>query len=200
MSKYINSDLPSSIVAYFVALLLCLGIAFTSGAPLFFGLIAGFIGAIVVGRLSGSTLDLIAIAAVFRQTEIWIIAFILTLVDSFETLLSVEAKDKLDPQKRVAPAHRELVAQDAGNIASRLIGGLPITQMIVLCSANVHSKAKSKLSVIFHGFLIIISLILIFKSLNMIPLYGLATVLLLEGKSYQKSHFLHKLDFNRNSA
>lgn len=378
MFKYIKSDLPSSIVVYFVALPLCLGVALASGAPLFSGLIAGFIGGILVGALSGSTLGvsgpaaglaaivvsaiitlgsfesfLVAVVlagaiqillgilkagvigyyfpssvikgmltgigiiiilkqiphffgydvnvdgetvlfhingkntfvdivnsinyislgstvigviglcllvlwdkvlskkgkifeliqgplvvvvlgilfqlftqgnellevskshlvnvpvpesassffgqfsfpdfAVIGQTEVWVIAFTLALVASLETLLSVEATDKLDPEKRVTPTNRELIAQGTGNIVSGLIGGLPITQVIVRSSANVQSGAKSKLSAIFHGFLIIISVILIPKLLNMIPLSVLAAVLLMVGYKLAKPSIFKKM-------
>ncbi len=371
MFKYLKSDLPSSIVVYFVALPLCLGVALASGAPLFSGLIAGFIGGILVGALSGSTLGVSGPAAglaaivvsaiitlgsfesflvavvlagiiqillgvlkagvigyyfpssvikgmltgigiiiilkqiphffgydtdingasvlfhidggntftdiinsvnyvsvgatvigiiglvllvlwdkvlskkgkffqliqgplvvvvigilfqvltqgndlfeisnshlvnvpvpetassffgqftfpnfgVLGQMDVWIVAFTLALVASLETLLSVEATDKLDPQKNVTPTNRELMAQGAGNIVSGLIGGLPITQVIVRSSANIQSGAKSKLSAIFHGFLIIISVILIPRLLNLIPLSVLAAVLLMVGYKLAK--------------
>lgn len=192
MFKYIKNDLPSSIVLYFVAL--------ASGSPLFSRFIAGFIGGILVGSLSDSTVGASGPAVVIGQIEVWIIAFTLALVASLVTVLSLEATDKLDLYKRLTSTNREWTTQGTGNIVSDLNGSLPITQMTVRSSANVHSGVKSKLSAIFYGFLIIISVILIFKSLNMIPLYGLATVLLLEGKSYQNSHFLHQLDINRNSA
>jgi MFS superfamily sulfate permease-like transporter len=113
--------------------------------------------------------------------EIWITAFTIALVASLETLLSVEATDKLDPQKNVTPTNRELLAQGTGNIISGLIGGLPITQVIVRSSANIQSGAKSKLSAIIHGFLLLISVILIPRLLNMIPLSVLAAILFVVG-------------------
>ena len=112
---------------------------------------------------------------------IWVTAFTIALVASLETLLCVEATDKLDPQKRVTPTNRELLAQGTGNVISGLIGGLPITQVIVRSSANIQSGGKTKLSAIIHGFLLLISVILIPGLLNMIPLSVLAAILLIVG-------------------
>lgn len=83
--------------------------------------------------------------------DIWVVAFTIALVASLETLLCVEATDKLDPEKRVTPTNRELLAQGTGNIISGLIGGLPITQVIVRSSANIQSGGKTKMSAIIHG-------------------------------------------------
>ena len=115
------------------------------------------------------------------NTEVWIVAFTIALVASLETLLCVEATDKLDPHKNVTPTNRELLAQGAGNIFSGLIGGLPITQVIVRSSANIQSGGRSKLSAIIHGFLLLISVILIPRLLNMIPYSVLAAILLIVG-------------------
>ncbi|MGB7842675.1 MAG: SulP family inorganic anion transporter, partial [Salinimicrobium sp.] len=120
------------------------------------------------------------------NSEIWIVAATLAVVASLETLLSVEAVDKLDPRKRVTPTNRELFAQGAGNVVSGLIGGLPVTQVIVRSSANVQSGGRSKLSAILHGFFILISIMLIPALLNMIPLAVLAAVLLLVGYKLAK--------------
>ena len=113
--------------------------------------------------------------------EVWIVGFTIALVASLETLLCVEATDKLDPHKNVTPTNRELLAQGTGNILSGLIGGLPITQVIVRSSANIQSGGRSKMSAIIHGFLLLISVILIPRLLNMIPLSVLAAVLLIVG-------------------
>jgi MFS superfamily sulfate permease-like transporter len=118
--------------------------------------------------------------------EIWIVAFTIALVASLETLLCVEATDKLDPEKRVTPTNRELLAQGSGNILSGLLGGLPITQVIVRSSANIQSGAKSKLSAIIHGFLLLISVILIPRLLNLIPLSVLAAILFIVGYKLAK--------------
>ena len=107
--------------------------------------------------------------------------FTIALVASLETLLCVEATDKLDPDKRVTHTNRELLAQGTGNILSGLIGGLPITQVIVRSSANIQSGGKTKLSAIVHGLLLLVSVILIPGILNMIPLSVLAAILLIVG-------------------
>ncbi len=367
MFKYLKSDIPSSIVVFFVALPLCLGIALASGAPLFSGLIAGIVGGIVVGSLSGSkigvsgpaaglaaivfaaiaslgyenflvavviagaiqilfgvlklgiigyyfpssvikgmltgigiiiilkqipyfvgyipskgegtftaifntlsnisipntliafiglgilllwskvlikkhkifslvqgplvavivgiifylifkdhsTLDiagknLVSVpipedaASFFAQfsfpnfseianVKIWIVAFTIALVASLETLLCVEATDKLDPHKNVTPTNRELFAQGTGNMLSGLIGGLPITQVIVRSSANIQSGGRSKMSAIIHGFFLLISVISIPRLLNMIPLSVLAAVLLIVGYKLAKPALFKKM-------
>ncbi len=113
--------------------------------------------------------------------QIWITAFTIALVASLETLLCVEATDKLDPDKRVTPTNRELLAQGTGNIISGLIGGLPITQVIVRSSANIQSGGKTKLAAIIHGFFLLISVMLIPTLLNMIPLSVLAAILFIVG-------------------
>ena len=112
---------------------------------------------------------------------IWVTAFTIALVASLETLLCVEATDKLDPDKRVTPTNRELLAQGAGNVLSGMIGGLPITQVIVRSSANIQSGGKTKASAIIHGLLLLVSVILIPGILNMIPLSVLAAILLIVG-------------------
>lgn len=124
--------------------------------------------------------------AVITEPAIWITAFTIALVASLETLLCVEATDKLDPYKRVTPTNRELLAQGTGNIISGLVGGLPITQVIVRSSANIQSGGKSKMSAILHGFLLLISVVLIPGLLNMIPLSVLAAILLIVGYKLAK--------------
>ena len=123
---------------------------------------------------------------VITNSDVWIVAFTIALVASLETLLCVEATDKLDPEKNVTPTNRELLAQGTGNILSGLIGGLPITQVIVRSSANIQSGGKSKLSTIIHGFLLLISVILIPTLLNKIPLSVLAAILLVVGYKLAK--------------
>ncbi|GAB1857844.1 SulP family inorganic anion transporter [Flavobacteriaceae bacterium MHTCC 0001] len=113
--------------------------------------------------------------------EVWVTAFTIALVASLETLLCVEATDKLDPHKNVTPTNRELFAQGTGNMISGLIGGLPITQVIVRSSANIQSGGRTKMSAIIHGFFLLISIILIPTLLNKIPLSVLAAVLFIVG-------------------
>ncbi|MFT5102903.1 MAG: MFS superfamily sulfate permease-like transporter, partial [Candidatus Latescibacterota bacterium] len=124
--------------------------------------------------------------AAITNPQIWVTAFTIALVASLETLLCVEATDKLDPYKRVTPTNRELIAQGTGNMLSGLIGGLPVTQVIVRSSANIQSGGKTKMSAIIHGFLILISVILIPVLLNKIPLSVLAAILFIVGYKLAK--------------
>lgn len=124
--------------------------------------------------------------AALANTEVWVVGFTIALVASLETLLCVEASDKLDPHKNVTPTNRELLAQGTGNIVSGLIGGLPITQVIVRSSANIQSGGQTKMSAIIHGFLLLISVLLIPNLLNMIPLSVLAAILLVVGYKLAK--------------
>jgi MFS superfamily sulfate permease-like transporter len=127
------------------------------------------------------------------NTEVWIVAFTIALVASLETLLCVEATDKLDPHKNVTPTNRELLAQGTGNVISGLVGGLPITQVIVRSSANIQSGGRTKLSAIIHGFLLLISVIIIPRLLNMIPLSVLAAILLIVGYKLAKPALFKKM-------
>lgn len=125
--------------------------------------------------------------------QVYITAIVIAVVASLETLLSVEAIDKLDPLKRITPTNRELRAQGIGNILSGLIGGLPVTQVIVRSSANQQSGGKTKVVTIIHGFLLLISIILIPKLLNMIPLATLAAILLVIGYKLAKPALFKKM-------
>jgi MFS superfamily sulfate permease-like transporter len=118
--------------------------------------------------------------------EVYILAVTIALVASLETLLCVEATDKLDPHKRVTPTNRELFAQGTGNIVSGMIGGLAITQVIVRSSANVQAGAESKMSAILHGAFLLICVAFIPGILNLIPLPALACILLMVGYKLAK--------------
>jgi len=113
--------------------------------------------------------------------QVWITAITIAVVASLETLLSLEACDKIDPIKRISPTNRELVAQGAGNLVSGLLGGLPMTAVIVRSSANVNAGARTKMSAIIHGFLLLLSLLFIPALINYIPLSCLAAILLVTG-------------------
>lgn len=115
------------------------------------------------------------------NSEIYMIAVTIAIVATIETLLSVEATDRLDPHKRDTPTARELVAQGVGNAVSGALGGLPLTSVIVRSSVNVSAGAQSKLSTITHGILMLLGLILFSQILNYIPLAGLAAVLIHTG-------------------
>ncbi len=123
---------------------------------------------------------------VIARPDVLITGFTIALVASLETLLCVEATDKLDPHKRVTPTNRELLAQGTGNMISGLIGGLPITQVIVRSSANVQSGGQTKASAIIHGLFLLISVITIPQILNYIPLSVLAAVLFIVGYKLAK--------------
>jgi MFS superfamily sulfate permease-like transporter len=127
------------------------------------------------------------------RTEVYITAITIAIVASLETLLSVEATDKLDPHKRITPTNRELVAQGAGNMISGLIGGLPVTQVIVRSSANVQSGGRTKLAGILHGVLLLISVIVIPELLNYIPLAVLAAILILVGYKLAKPSLFKRM-------
>jgi MFS superfamily sulfate permease-like transporter len=116
----------------------------------------------------------------------WVVAFTLAAIGSIETLLSIDAADKMDPYKRITPASKELVAQGVGNTVSGLVGGLPITAVIVRSSANVASGGRTKLSAILHGILLAILVLSIPGILNKIPLSCLAAVLFLVGYKLAK--------------
>lgn len=120
------------------------------------------------------------------NADVWITAITLALVASLETLLSLEAIDDLDPYQRVSPTNRELKAQGVGNMISGLIGGLPITSVIVRSSANVNAGAKTKMSAIFHGLLLLLSVALIPGILNLIPKSALAAILIFTGYKLAK--------------
>ncbi len=125
--------------------------------------------------------------------EVWKIAVVIAIVASLETLLCVEATDKLDPDKRVTPTNRELKAQGLGNVISGLIGGLPITQVIVRSSANINFGGKTKMSAILHGVFLLLSALTIASVLNMIPLASLAAILLMVGYKLAKPALFIKM-------
>lgn len=117
---------------------------------------------------------------------VWQSALTIGLVASMESLLSIEAVDKLDPYKRVTPTNRELMAQGAGNISSSLLGGIPVTSVIVRSSANVGSGGRTQAATILHGVLLMICVLSIPVLLNKIPLSALAAVLITTGYKLAK--------------
>ena len=128
--------------------------------------------------------------------KVWVIALTIAIVASIETLLSIEAADRMDVQKRYTDTNKELKAQGIGNMVSALLGGLPLTSVIVRTSANSNSGAKSKMSTIIHGSLLLVSVIAIPVILNKIPLATLAAILILVGYKLAKpatfKHFWEK--------
>jgi MFS superfamily sulfate permease-like transporter len=121
------------------------------------------------------------------KKDVYIVALTLAIVGSLETLLSIEAADKLDPFKRISDTHRELKAQGIGNFVSGLLGGLPITAVIVRSSANVYAGARTRTSTIVHGLLLFFSVLFIPDLLNLIPLSSLACILIMVG--YKLAHY-----------
>ncbi|MBG6061637.1 MFS superfamily sulfate permease-like transporter [Flavobacterium sp. CG_9.1] len=128
--------------------------------------------------------------------KVWVIALTIAIVASIETLLSIEAADRMDVQKRYTDTNVELKAQGIGNMISSLLGGLPLTSVIVRTSANSNSGAKSKMSAIIHGLLLLVSVLAIPVILNKIPLATLAAILILVGYKLAKpatfKHFWEK--------
>ncbi len=126
--------------------------------------------------------------SVWNRPAVYLWALTIAAVASLETLLCAEATDKLDPARRVTPANRELVAQGIGNIFSGLVGGLPITQVIVRSAANINAGAVSKWATVVHGILLLLCVLFIPHLLNYIPNSSLAAILMLVGyklASYQ---------------
>ena len=122
----------------------------------------------------------------FTNPKVYTIAFTLAIVASLESLLSLEATEALDPQKRIASADRELIAQGIGNISSGLLGGLPITSVIVRSSTNIYAGGKSRMSGFVHGVLLLLAVLALPMYLNKIPLACLASILLYTG--YKLAH------------
>jgi MFS superfamily sulfate permease-like transporter len=116
----------------------------------------------------------------------WSVAIVIAIIAGIETLLSIEAIDKLDPEKRITPPNHELKAQGVGNIVSGLLGGLPVTSVIVRSSANVDAGARTKYSTVLHGILILASLVFFPHLLNLIPLASLSAILIVTGYKLTK--------------
>ena len=128
----------------------------------------------------------------FTNPAVWVVAITIAIVASIETLLCIEASDRMDVQKRYTDTNVELKAQGIGNVISALLGGLPMTSVVVRTSANANAGAKSKMSAVIHGVLILISVLTIPVLLNKIPFATLAAVLLLIGYKLAKpSIFKH---------
>lgn len=131
--------------------------------------------------------------------KVWIVAVTIAVVASIETLLCIEASDRMDAQKRYTDTNVELKAQGIGNIVSGLLGGLPMTSVVVRTTANNAAGAKSKMSTIIHGFLLLISVITIPFLLNKIPLATLAAVLLMIGYKLAVPNIKHFAKYMPNA-
>lgn len=137
----------------------------------------------VLGQDGYSWSSMIQLPDFSRVTDaaVWSAAGTLAIVASIETLLNLEATDKLDPLRRFSPPNRELLAQGVGNVAAGLVGGLPMTSVIVRSSVNANAGARSRVSAIFHGALLLVSVVFLPQWLNYIPLSALAAVLVMTG-------------------
>lgn len=125
-------------------------------------------------------------SSVFSNVNVWIVAAQIAIVASLESLLSIEATDKLDPHNRITSPNRELIAQGSGNILSGLIGGIPVTAVIVRSSANINSGNYSKFSTIFHGLWLLLAVLFLGAYMNYVPFASLAAVLLMVGYKLTK--------------
>ncbi|WP_257658159.1 SulP family inorganic anion transporter [Parapedobacter lycopersici] len=125
--------------------------------------------------------------------DVWIIGFTIAVIASLETLLSLEAVDKIDPFKRVSPTNRELVAQGIGNMTSGLLGGMPMTAVIVRSSANVNAGGRSRQSAILHSVWLLIAVLAIPTVINLIPLSCLAAILLHTGYKLAKGSIFKQM-------
>jgi MFS superfamily sulfate permease-like transporter len=134
----------------------------------------------------------------YANPAVYSLAGTMAIIASLETLLSLEAVDKLDPLKRVAPTNRELKAQGLGNLISGLLGGLPITAVIVRSSANINAGGRTKVACFIHGVLLLLSVVFLSRWLNYIPLAALAAILLLTGYKLAKPSLI--LDMYRKGG
>ncbi len=125
-------------------------------------------------------------ASYLSHPQVYISAITIAIIASLETLLSLEATDKLDPLKRLTPTNRELKAQGVGNIISGMLGGLPMTAVIVRSSANINAGGKTSVSCFVHGVFLLISILFFAQFLNLIPLSCLAAILLFTGYKLAK--------------
>lgn len=122
----------------------------------------------------------------FANSDVWMVAITIAIVASLETLLNLEAVDKVDPHKRESPPNRELVAQGFGNILAGFLGGLPVTSVIVRSSVNIQSGNKTKASAVLHGIFMLVSVLALAPMLNLIPLSALAAILITTGYKLAK--------------
>ncbi len=137
-----------------------------------------------------SNVQLPAFSALFSDAQIWENGVIICFIASMETLLSIAAIDKIDPLNRITPQNRELVAQGTGNIISGLLGGIPITAVIVRSSANAEAGARSKVSAVLHGFWLLLAVLFAITFLNKIPYCVLAVLLIRTGYNLLKPQMI----------
>jgi carbonic anhydrase len=131
--------------------------------------------------------------SMITNSKVYVLAFTIAVIASIETLLCIEAIDRLDPHKRTSPTNRELFAQGIGNTVAGFLGGLPITSVIVRSSVNISVGGKTRMATMIHGSLILFGLLFLTKYLNYIPLSGLAAILVYTGYKLVSPHTLFKL-------
>ena len=216
LSHMLNYVTPNAIIIAVISLtiLLCWD-GFLSNKNKFFKAIPGPLVAVIAGIILSNLIELKETQIVqlpvatslsdfftkfttpdFSQIlnpDIYLIGFTMAIIASLETLLCCDATDKLDPKKRNTPTNQELKAQGIGNIIAGLIGGLPITQVVVRSSANIDFGARNKTSTILHGFFLLLSAITIPNLLNMIPLATLACILVVVGYKLAKPEIFKKM-------
>ncbi len=134
-----------------------------------------------------------------RDYHVWVVAITIAAIASIETLLNLEAVENLDPHKRLSSPNKELIAQGIGNVFSSLIGGLPITSVVVRGSVNINAGAETKLSAIFHGIFLFVSILFLSPFLNLIPLASLSVILLFTGYKLTKLS-LYKEMFKKGNS
>ena len=134
----------------------------------------------------GALLVHVPASEAWRNTDVWTIALTLAIIATIETLLNVEAVDRIDPHKRETPTNRELMAQGAGNMVAGLLGGIPLTSVIVRSSVNLSAGAMTKMSAILHGLFLLLSVLFLASFLNLIPLAALAAILIVTGYKLAK--------------
>ncbi|MFO0756596.1 MAG: SulP family inorganic anion transporter [Byssovorax sp.] len=178
------SLLPGPLVAVLVGLVA--EVAFRSSASLAFG--GKHLVQIPVSGENGSIVSALRFPSWSSIThgEVWILAVTLAVVASLETLLNVEAVDKLDPYHRKSPPNRELVAQGVANTLSGLIGGLPVTSVVVRSTAAVSAGARTRVAAFTHGALLLVATLVAASVLNRVPLACLAAILLMTGYKLAK--------------
>jgi len=180
------SFLPASFITVFIAVLLAMG--FEKYFP-FISLRANEF--VTLPPDVFTKMKLPNFNALFTNTQIWENGVVICFVATLETLLSIEAIDKLDPYNRITPQNRELIAQGTGNFLSGLLGGLPITAVIVRSSANAEAGARTKLSSFAHGFWLLITIVVAIPLINLIPYCVLAVILIKTGYNLAKPKMIY---------
>lgn len=178
------SFLPSALVVVVVGTLMQVG--FDAGAPAL-ALEREHLVEIPTGG-ARALIEQLSFAdfSAFARTDVWLLGLTIGVVASLESLLSLDAIDRLDPWKRRSDPNRELLAQGVANSLSGLLGGIPVTSVIVRSSANVNAGGRTRSATFVHGLLLLLSVLFLGPVLNMIPLAALATILVVTGYKLAK--------------